>query len=80
MTVEQASPFQQLWGGERPAENLADVIESGDSRFNMGKAGSREFMEPAKDNVISSGAFESALRIGLQRQGIDTSGMTFDVN
>jgi hypothetical protein len=78
LTADQVSPFQQLWGGERPSENLADVIESGNPRFNMGKAGPRPFMQPAKDAVIDSGKAVSALISGLQRQGIDTSGMTFN--
>jgi hypothetical protein len=78
LTAEQVSPFQQLWGGERPAESLSDVIESGDPRFNMGKAGARKFMTPAKDAVIDSGEAERALIAGLQRNGIDTTGMTFE--
>lgn len=80
LVVENNTPFQHLWGGNYPTENLSDVIESGDSRFNMGNAGARKFMEPAKQEVISSGEFESALKAGLQRQGIDTTGMTFDIN
>lgn len=78
ITIEQQTPFQQLWGGERPASRLVDAIESGDPRFNMGKAGARKFMEPAKEDFIKSGEAEAALKQGLQRNGIDTTGMTFD--
>jgi hypothetical protein len=78
LTVDNETPFQHLWGGNYPTENLSDVIESGDPRFNMGNAGSRKFMEPAKEAVIDSGEAVRALQEGLQRNGIDTSGMTFN--
>lgn len=78
LTVENLTPFQHLWGGQYPSETLTDVIESGDSRFHMGSAGARPFMEPAKQAVISGGEAVDALRRGLQRQGIDTTGMTFN--
>ena len=69
--------WQQLWGGSVPGERLAEAIASGDKRFNMQEAGPRPFHQKAKEEAIYSGAAEDALRRGLARQGIDTSGMTF---
>ncbi len=69
--------WQQLWGGTIPSGRLAEAIASGDKRYNMQNAGPRPFHEKAKQELISSGIAENALRRGLERQGIDTTGMTF---
>lgn len=69
--------WQQLWGGGgtgvgswRPEKRLAEAIAEGDSRYNMQEAGPRPFHDKAKEELISSGSVEAALRRGLRRQGI----------
>lgn len=73
--------WQQLWGDRswRPAKRLAEAIATGDPRYNMGKAGPRPFHDTAKQIAIDSGVVEEALRRGLERQGIDTTGMKFKI-
>ena len=73
--------WQQLWGDRswRPAKRLAEAIATGDPRYNMEKAGPRPFHDTAKEIAIDSGAVEEALRRGLERQGIDTTGMQFKI-
>lgn len=78
LTVSDDAPWQHLWGGSYPNVRLAEAIASGSGRFNMQKAGPRPFHELAKEKLISTGEAERALRAGLARQGIDTSGMKFD--
>lgn len=77
LTASDDAPWQQLWGGTVPSGRLAEAIAEGDPRYNMGNAGPRPFHESAKRQLIDSGEAERALRAGLARQGIDTSGMTF---
>lgn len=69
--------WQQLWGGDIPEGRLAEAIATGDERYNMEEAGPRPFHEKAKQMALESGQVEEALRRGLLRQGIDSSGMTF---
>lgn len=73
--------WQQLWGDRswRPAKRLAEAIATGDPRYHMEKAGPRPFHDTAKQIAIDSGEVERALRKGLERQGIDTSGMKFKI-
>lgn len=79
LTVSDDAPYQQLWGGTRPAApRLAEAIATGDPRFHMEKAGPRPFHEKAKRKVIDSGDAEKALIAGLKRQGIDVSGLDFE--
>ena len=73
--------WQQLWGDRswRPAKRLAEAIATGDKRYHMQKAGPRPFHQEAKDALLSSGEIERALRAGLKRQGIDASGIEFEI-
>ena len=73
--------WQQLYGSRtwRPATRLAEAIATGDARYHMEKAGPRPFHDTAKHIAIESGAVERALREGLKRQGIDSSGLTFKI-
>lgn len=73
--------WQQLWGDRswRPAKRLAEAIATGDPRYHMDKAGPRPFHDTAKQIAIDSGEVERALRKGLERQGIDTTGMSFKI-
>ena len=77
LTAKDNPTWQHLWGGTFPDKPLADALADGDARFNFARAGQRPFHEAAKRRVISDGTAEDALRRGLARQGIDTSGMTF---
>lgn len=77
LTATDDPTWQHLWGGNYPDERLAEAIAGGERRFNMHNAGPRPFHEKAKEELLSSGAIEDALRRGLARQGIDTSGVTF---
>lgn len=80
LTVSDDAPYQQLWGGTRPSSpRLAEAIATGDPRFHMEKAGPRPFHEKAKRKVIDSGAAEQALIAGLRRQGIDVTGLEFEL-
>lgn len=71
--------WQHLWGGQKPSGRLAEAIATGDPRYHMEKAGPRPFHDTAKQIAIDSGEVERALRKGLERQGIDTTGMTFKI-
>lgn len=80
LTVSDDAPYQQLWGGTRPSSpRLAEAIATGDPRFHMEKAGPRPFHEKAKRKVIDSGDAEKALIAGLKRQGIDVTGLEFEL-
>lgn len=79
LTVSDDAPWQQLWGGARPDSRLAEAIATGDPRFHMKKAGPRPFHEKAKRKVIDSGDAEKALIAGLKRQGIDVTGLEFEL-
>lgn len=80
LTVSDDAPYQQLWGGTRPSSpRLAEAIATGDPRFHMEKAGPRPFHEKAKRKVIESGDAEKALIAGLKRQGIDVTGLKFEL-
>lgn len=71
------SEWQQLWNGSRPESRLAEAIATGDPRFHMANAGPRPYHAAAKEAILRSGKVEEALRRGLARQGVDTSGITF---
>lgn len=80
LTVSDDAPYQQLWGGTRPTvPRLSEAIATGDPRFHMEKAGPRPFHEKAKQKVIDSGDAEKALIAGLRRQGIDVTGLEFEL-
>lgn len=77
LTVTDNAGWQQLYGGARPGQSLASALEEGNPRYHFGNAGPRPFYDEAKSMFIGSGEAEAALRAGLARQGIDTTGMTF---
>lgn len=79
LTVSDDAPWQQLWGGAVPTSRLAEAIATGDPRFHMQNAGPRPFHEKAKQKVIDSGDAEKALIAGLKRQGIDVTGLEFEL-
>ncbi len=78
--------WQQLWGGHgtgigswRPSTRLSEAIANGERRFNMHRAGPRPFHEKAKEELISSGAAEEALKRGLARQGLNIDGLSITI-
>lgn len=73
LVVTNDAPFQ---GAKVDYTTLAEVIDEGNPNFHQTKA--RPFYDPTHDSVISSGVLGQALEIGLARQGIDTTGFTFD--
>lgn len=77
LVAYDASTWQHLWGGTYPESRLAEAIATGDPRFHMNRAGPRPYHAAAKEAILRSGKLEEALRRGLARQGIDTSGLTF---
>lgn len=79
LVARDIADWQHLWGGQKPSGRLAEAIATGDPRYNMEKAGPRPFHDTAKQIAIDSGEVERALRRGLERQGIDTSGMKFKI-
>lgn len=68
LEVYDNADWQQLWGGRKPNSMLADAIESGDSRFNMGRAGERHFAEPAERHLIDSGLLDAMLEACLEEE------------
>lgn len=69
LTVTETARFQQLWGGERPTyTTLADVIESGDAKFNMKRAGKRPFVKNTQKDMDKSTA-DKIMDAGLKRRG-----------
>lgn len=69
LTITDDAPWQQLWGGAVPGERLAEAIASGDSRYNMGKAGPRPFHQEAERQFAGSGEFDRLLAQGLRAHG-----------
>ena len=69
LTITDDAPWQQLWGGTVPGERLAEAIASGDSRYNMGKAGPRPFHQEAERQFAGSGEFDRLLAQGLRAHG-----------
>lgn len=74
LTVQNVTPLQNLWGGTH-TEPLTPIIEDGLPNYNMPYP--RPFMDKAKETLLN-GRAEEALRMGLARQGIDTSGLAFE--
>ena len=81
LIAEDNPDWQQLWGDRswRPAKRLAEAIADGDPRYNMDRAGPRPFHDTAKALALETGAVERALREGLKRQGIDVTGLSFEI-
>lgn len=79
LIAEDNPDWQRLWGGTKPSGRLAEAIATGDPRYHMDKAGPRPFHDTAKALAIETGAVERALREGLKRQGIDTTGLSFEI-
>lgn len=75
LTISNVTGLQNLWGGD-DASLLTPIVEDGVPAYNMQKAGPRPFMDYAKE-LLLGGRADAALRRGLERQGIDTTGLTF---
>lgn len=69
LQVMDMTPWQQLYGGARPGERLAEAIASGNSRYHFNRAGARPFHEEAEHEFASSGRFEDMLASGLRAHG-----------
>lgn len=75
LTIDNVTGLQNLWNGE-DTSLLTPIVEEGVPAYNMQKAGPRPFMDYAKE-LLLDGRADAALRRGLERQGIDTTGLTF---
>lgn len=69
LMITDEAPWQQLYGGARPGEFLAEAIARGDSRYHFHKAGARPFHEEAEKEFAASGEFERLLASGLRAHG-----------
>ena len=70
LEVSDTAPWQQLYGGRVPNGYLAEAVESGDPRYNMGAAGPRKFHAVSQEQM-DNGEFEDTLLHGLQNMGFD---------
>ena len=69
LEITDNAPWQHLWGGHYPTEQLAEAIEKGWSRFVMRRPGPRPFNAQAEQDLDSTGAFDRALQTGINRYG-----------
>lgn len=69
LMITDEAPWQQLYGGARPGEFLAEAIARGDSRYYFHRAGGRPFHEEAEKEFAASGEFERLLASGLRAHG-----------
>lgn len=67
LTIYNETPWQQLYGGAYPGDDLVEALASGDARFHFQNAGSRKFMEQAEKEFKPE--FERLLASGLRAHG-----------
>ena len=48
LVIRDKTPWQQLYGGSRPGEELAEALASGSARYHFQNAGARSFMPEAE--------------------------------
>lgn len=68
LTLQDDAPWQQLYGGTRPGERLAEALASGSARYNFHRAGPRPFHEKAEQDYAVS-EFGRDLKLGLMARG-----------
>ena len=73
LTITDNADLQNLFGpgsnGDWWSASVADIVEKGSKRFNQ--PGPRPFLNEAAQDAIVTGAVDDALKLGLQRQGIE---------
>lgn len=69
LVITDDAPWQQLYGGMRPGERLAEAIAKGDARYHFAKAGPRPFHATAEHEFAASGQFEFLLGGALRAAG-----------
>lgn len=67
LTIYNVASWQHLYGGAYPAEDLAEAIASGDSRFHFQNAGPRSFMPEAERDFAPE--FERLIGDSLRAAG-----------
>lgn len=48
LVIRDVTPWQQLYGGSHPGEELAEAIASGSAAYHFQRAGARSFMPEAE--------------------------------
>lgn len=66
LEVYSTAPWQQLWGGTVPKDDLSDAIEAGTKKYNMAKAGPRPFYGPAERHLTETGLIDAVLEKGVE--------------
>jgi hypothetical protein len=66
LVVSSGAPWQQLWGGTVPMDDLSDAIETGTKKYNMAKAGPRPFYGPAERHLAETGLIDAVLEKGVE--------------
>ena len=67
LVIQDVALWQQLYGGARPGERLAEAIASGSSRYHFHRAGPRSFMPEAERDFAPR--FEDILSGALRASG-----------
>lgn len=66
LEVYSTAPWQHLWGGAYPRDDLSDAIEAGTAKYNMAKAGPRPFYGPAERHLMETGLIDAVLENGVR--------------
>lgn len=66
LEVYSTAPWQQLWGGAYPKDDLSDAIEAGTEKYHMAKAGPRPFYGPAERHLMETGLIDAVLENGVR--------------
>lgn len=68
LEVYSTAPWQHLWGGFYPKDDLSDAIEAGTEKYHMAKAGPRPFYGPAEQHLMKTGLIDAVLENGVKRE------------
>ena len=67
LTIFNETPWQHLYKGAYPGEELVDALAAGSARYHFQSAGSRKFMEKAEKEFKPE--FERLIASGLRAHG-----------